>query len=124
LFGLSAAQVAETRPSYDSRRLYEHDVEIRDAIDLIASGHFCPDDPSAFAPIRERLLTEGDYFMHLADLRSYEQAQVRAGNTYADAGRWAAMAIRNVAACPRFSSDRAIREYASEIWHAEPCPVP
>jgi starch phosphorylase len=124
LFGLSARQVAETRASYDPHWLYEHDVEIRDAIDLIASGHFCPDDPSAFAPIRDRLLAEGDYYMHLADLRSYEEAQARAGTAYGDSGRWAAMAIRNVAASTRFSSDRAIREYASEIWKAEPCPVP
>src|SRR5262249_39668874 len=116
LFGMSAAQVAEARESYQSQGFYDHDVDIRDAIDLIASGPFCPDDASAFAPIRDRLLAEGEYYMHLADLHSYEEAEARAGTAYTDTGRWAAMAIRNVAASTRFSSDRAIREYASEIW--------
>jgi starch phosphorylase len=61
--------------------------------------------------------------MHLADLTSYCEAQKRLGALYADAGAWARKAILNVASSGKFSSDRSIGEYASEIWKVKPCPV-
>ena len=65
-------------------------------------------------------MERGDRFMHLADFRSYVDAQARAGEAFRDRHRWAAMAIRNVACMGEFSSDRAIHEYARLIWHLEP----
>ena len=61
--------------------------------------------------------------MHLADLTSYVEAQERLGELYADPEKWARTAILNVAASGKFSSDRTIAEYASEIWGVKPCPV-
>ena len=124
LFGLSAQQVADSRGWYDPRWHYEHDPETRDALDLIFSDHFSRNEPGLFAPIRENLLEQGDYYMHLADLTSYSAAQSRLETTYADAHRWAQKSIVNVASSGRFSSDRTIAEYAREIWNAVPCPVP
>jgi starch phosphorylase len=69
------------------------------------------------------LLTGGDHYMHLADLRSYLEADGRLVDLYRDADAWAHKAILNVAASGRFSSDRTVAEYATEIWHARPCPV-
>jgi starch phosphorylase len=69
-------------------------------------------------------LNGGDYYMHLADLRSYVEAQARVGHSYADVDGWARKSILNVAASGRFSSDRTIAEYAAAIWQARPCPVP
>jgi len=62
--------------------------------------------------------------MHLADLPSYCQAHEKLGSLYADPEAWARMAILNVASSGKFSSDRTIAEYASDIWKVEPCPIP
>jgi starch phosphorylase len=122
LFGLTVEQVENSRAWYDPRWHYENEPETRAALDLIFSDHFSRNEPGVFAPLRDTLLTQ-DHYMHLADLTSYCQAQERLGTLYADPGAWAHKAILNVASSGKFSSDRAIAEYASEIWKVEPCPV-
>jgi len=124
LFGLTAQQVAESRGWYDPHWHYENEPETREALDLILNDHFSSREPGVFAPLRDTLLTGGDYYMHLADLRSYAQAQARAGALYADQREWARKALLNIAGSGRFSSDRTIGEYAAEIWNTRPCPVP
>jgi glycogen phosphorylase len=124
LFGLTAAQVAESRSWYNPFWHYEHDPETRDALDLIFTDHFSPNEPGIFAPIRDVLLTRGDYYMHLADLRSYADAQARAASLFTQRNAWAEKALLNVAHAGWFSSDRTIAEYATEIWKTQPCPVP
>ena len=124
LFGLSAEQVASSRGWYSPRWHYENEPETRAALDLIFSGHFNRNEPGAFEPLRETLLTHGDFYMHLADLKSYVEADQRLTELYADPNAWAQMAILNVASSGKFSSDRTIAQYAAEIWKVEPCPVP
>jgi starch phosphorylase len=124
LFGLTADQVAGSRGWYNPHWHYEHEPETRAALDLIFSGYFNRYEPGAFDPLREVLLTRGDYYMHLADLGSYLHAHEQVGALYADPHAWARKAIWNVAASGKFSSDRTIAEYASGIWNLEPCPVP
>jgi starch phosphorylase len=124
LFGLTAAQVADSRYWYDPHWHYDHEPETRAALDLIFSDHFSRYEPGVFAPLRDTLLTQGDHYMHLADLRSYLEADQRLGELYADAEGWARKAILNVAGSRKFSSDRTIAEYAADIWHVKPCPVP
>jgi glycogen phosphorylase len=124
LFGLTAEQVAERRGHYDPHWHYEHDPETRRALDLISSDHFSRNEPGIFGPIHDTLLEHGDYYMHLADLPSYVEAQTAAGALYSDPDAWFRKVVLNIANSGRFSSDRAIEEYASEIWHAVPCPVP
>jgi len=123
LFGLTAEQVAESRGWYNPRWHYEHEQETRAALDLIFSNQFSQNEVGAFEPIREALLTHGDYYMHLADLRAYLEASGQLGALYADRDGWARKAILNVAASGRFSSDRTIAEYAAGIWNAKPCIV-
>ena len=60
---------------------------------------------------------------HLADLKSYGEANARLGELYADRERWSRMAVLNIAASRNFSSDRTIAEYARDIWHVERCAV-
>jgi starch phosphorylase len=122
LFGLTADQVAGSRHWYNPRWHYEHEPETRAALDLIFADHFSRDEPGVFAPLRDTLLG-ADHYMHLADLASYLEADRRLVQLYMDPKRWAHEAILNVAASGRFSSDRTIAEYATEIWGAEPCPV-
>ena len=69
------------------------------------------------------LLAHGDYYMHLADLTAYAQAQAAVGSLYQDTNSWARKAITNVGCSGKFSSDRTIAEYASEIWKAKAVPV-
>jgi glycogen phosphorylase len=123
LFGLTAKQVAESRGWYNPHWHYENEPETRAALDLIFSDHFSRNEPGVFAPLRDALLTLGDYYMHLADLTSFDQAHQRVDELYADPDGWARKAILNVAASGKFSSDRTIGEYATQIWEVKPCPV-
>lgn len=124
LFGLTAQQIADTRGWYNPHWHYDHEPETRAALDLIFSNYFSRYEPGVFEPLRDELLTHGDYYMHLADLRSYLDADARAVRLYLDPGAWAQKAILNVAASGNFSSDRSVAQYASDIWHASSCPVP
>jgi starch phosphorylase len=123
LFGLTVEQVANSRGWYSPYWHYENEPEIRKALDLIFSGHFNPNEPGLFHPLWDVLLTRGDYYMHLADLTSYCEAQDRLGALYSNGHAWAGKAILNVASSGKFSSDRTIAEYAADIWKVKPCPV-
>jgi starch phosphorylase len=123
LFGLTAEQVAGSWGWYDPRWHYEHEEETRQALDLIFSGHFNRQEPGIFEPIRDALLTHGDYYMHLADLAAYAATQSRVVDLYADRKGWGRKAILNVGCSGKFSSDRTIAEYAKSIWGVSPCRV-
>jgi len=123
LFGLTAEQVAASRGWYNPRWHYENEPETRAALDLISSDHFSRNEPGVFAPLCDTL-TQGDFYMHLADLASYLQAHEQIASLYADQEAWAHKAVLNVASSGKFSSDRTIAEYSADIWKAEPCPVP
>src|SRR4029078_13487059 len=77
LFGLTADQVAGSRSGYHPQWNYDNKPETRAALDLIFSDHFSRIEPGIFAPLRDVLLTSGDYYMHLADLSSYLRADRR-----------------------------------------------
>jgi len=123
LFGLTARQVQESRGWYNPHWHYDNEPETRAALDMIFSDYFNRYEPGIFAPLRDVLLTNGDIYMHLADLKSYCETQERLGKVYSDTEAWTRMAILNVAGAGKFSSDRTIKEYATEIWDVQPCPV-
>ncbi len=123
LFGLTAEQVAGSRGWYSPYWHYEHEPETRAALDLIFSDHFSRHEPGIFGPLRDALLTQGDHYMHLADLTSYLDADQRLRDLYAEPDAWARKAILNLAGSGKFSSDRTIAEYANQIWEVKPCPV-
>jgi starch phosphorylase len=116
-------QVENSRSWYSPHWHYEHEPETRAALDLIFSNHFSRNEPGVFSPLKDTLLELGDHYMHLADLTSYCHAQDRLGELYANPCQWARKAILNVASSGKFSSDRTIHEYATEIWNVEPCPI-
>jgi starch phosphorylase len=123
LFGLTAEQVAASRGWYSPQWHYDNEPETRAALDLIFSNHFNRNQPGVFAPLREALLTQGDHYMHLADLKSYLEADERLCELYAGPAGWSRKAILNVAGAGKFSSDRTIAEYAAEIWNVKRYPV-
>jgi len=123
LFGLTAEQVAGSRDWYNPQWHYENEPETRAALDLIFTDHFSQNEPGTFNPLREAL-ADRDFYMHLADFKSYLDADRRLTELYASPDAWAHKAIYNVGSSGRFSSDRTIAEYASDIWKMKPCPVP
>jgi len=123
LFGLTAQQVLDSKGWYNPRWHYENEPETRAALDLIASDHFSRNEPGVFAPILDTLLTHGDHYMHLADLKSYMDADRRLCELWAEPDAWARKVILNIASSGQFSSDRTIREYSTEIWNVAACPV-
>ncbi len=123
IFGLTTPQVAELQGYYDPRWHYQHEPETRNALDLIASGHFNLGEGDIFRPILKSLLEQGDHYMHLADLTSYCKAHEKVEQLYRDPDAWSRKAILNVARSGKFSSDRTILEYARDIWGIAPVPV-
>lgn len=116
LFGLTAEEIMEMRQEYNPHHYYEKNEELHRIIKQLSEGYFSPGEPGLFHPV-VRTLLEGDRFFVLADYASYIRCQEEVALTYDDKERWTKMAILNVARSGKFSSDRAIREYADNIWH-------
>ncbi|AMV32453.1 Glycogen phosphorylase [Pirellula sp. SH-Sr6A] len=123
MFGLTSDQVLNNRALYNPHWHYENEPETKAALDMIFGNYFSADEPGIFEPIRETLLTKGDYFMHLADLTEYVATQSKVAKLFQTQNAWAEKAIHNVARSGKFSSDRTIEQYAHEIWDVKPCPV-
>ena len=121
IFGLTADEVAaparqRLRAARPSSRLRPRSPEVLAAV---GSGAFSPDDPGRFRPLLEQLLGD-DYFMVVADFARYAAAQRAVDEVFRDPETWWRRAILNTAKVGWFSSDRTIRDYASEIWDALP----
>ncbi|MEM9220389.1 MAG: glycogen/starch/alpha-glucan phosphorylase [Cyanobacteria bacterium P01_F01_bin.150] len=120
LFGLTTPQVAELKSKgYRPRRYYQANPQLKDAIDLIASGHFSQGDRDLFKPLLDKLL-EDDPFMLMADYQSYVSCQQAIGQAYRNIDHWTRMSILNAASTGKFSSDRSIDDYCKTIWQVEP----
>jgi starch phosphorylase len=87
---------------------------------MIAGGYFSADERDLFRPIVDRLTSGGDPFFVLADFASYVACQDVVDAAYRDEDEWTRRAILNVAGMGRFSSDRAIQEYANRVWRVTP----
>jgi len=120
LFGLTADQVTQYRPQHDPWEVYRNNPALRRALDAIAGGEFNPAVPDLFRPVFDWLTQERDYYMILADIQSYLAAQEQVDLVWRQPAVWTRSAILNVARIGYFSSDRAVREYAEQIWHATP----
>jgi starch phosphorylase len=118
IFGLTAQEVEEERASgIDSAATIEATPLLREALDEIASGVFSPDDPGRYRGLVD-ILTHHDYFMVCADFQAYWDAQMKVDERWRDKDGWWRASALNTANMGWFSSDRTIREYASEIWNA------
>jgi starch phosphorylase len=115
MFGLSAPQIGELRPSYNPRHYYAHDPALRRVLDALSGDLFCPREPGLFRWIPETVLNRDEYFI-AADFASYIETQGLISREYLKTADWTRKAILNVARIGRFSSDRTVAEYASEIW--------
>jgi starch phosphorylase len=89
---------------------------VKRILDAFDSSLFSPNEPGLFHWIVESILDRGDAYFHLADLPAYLEAQHLADDTFRQPATWVSKAILNVARIGRFSSDRTVAEYASDIW--------
>ncbi len=120
IFGLTTPQVAEVKASgYNPNDYYHGNPELKRVLDMIADGFFSIEEPNRYQPIIDNLLKNGDQYLLLADYASYIETQDRVGKLYQNQDEWTRLAILNVANMAKFSSDRAIGDYAKNIWHVK-----
>jgi len=123
LFGRTEPEVSQLKASgYHPGDYYNPNPPLREVIDQIANGYFSQGDRNLFKPLVDSLLNR-DEFMLLADYESYIDCQEQASQAYRDQEHWTRMSILNTARIGYFCGDRAIREYASEIWQVEPVKI-
>ncbi len=121
IFGLTAHEAAAKRAAgYQPSREIEANPELKRTLDLIGSGFFSPRRPDDAKPVIDRLLSEGEPFLVLADFAAYARAQDQVDALYTDADQWTRKAVINCLNMGYFSSDRSVREYADRIWAVKP----
>ena len=121
LFGHTAQELTEIKQrGYNPWDHYHANAELRQTLDMIASGHFSPDDPGRYKPLVDSLLLGGDRYALLADYAAYVECHAAVDRLHADPDAWTRKAILNVARSGIFSSDRAIQTYADEVWGVKP----
>jgi starch phosphorylase len=116
LFGLNETEVQELRSHYNPCAMIDEDEDLKAIMKLLESGHFNQFEQGIFDDIIGSLKSPNDPWMTIADLRSYIDAQQRVSDAYRDRERWTRMSIMNTASSGKFSTDRTISEYASDIW--------
>ncbi len=124
LFGCTTDEVAAKRKAgYEPGAVIAADPDLKRVIELIRSGHFNQVEPGIFEDIIGTLTSWGDYWFVCADFADYCRAQREAAVKYQDLDAWTTSSILNTAASGKFSTDRTIGEYASEIWKITPVPA-
>jgi starch phosphorylase len=119
IFGMNVDEVEATKGNYNPRQYYEQNETLRQCIDQIAGGYFSPEDPGLFQGLANELLNH-DRFMLLKDYQAYIDCQEKVNKLYANQDQWIKKALLNIAASGKFSSDRTIAQYATEIWGVQP----
>jgi len=121
IFGNTVEQIQDLNArGVHPRSFYEGNDRVRRILDAFAGDRFSPGEPGRHRWVFDSLVDSWDPYFHLADLDAYLDAQERAAALFASPQQWAEKAILNVARMGKFSSDRTIREYASEIWNIHP----
>jgi starch phosphorylase len=121
IFGLTAAEATDLHAKgYSPMHYVNEHAELKRAVELLDSGHFTPDNLADAKIVTDRLLSDGEHFLVLADFAAYLAAQDRVDALYTDADAWTRKAVINTLSMGPFSSDRSIREYADRIWGIKP----
>ncbi|MGD0486775.1 MAG: glycogen/starch/alpha-glucan phosphorylase [Syntrophorhabdales bacterium] len=118
-FGLDSSEVQALRPGYDPKKYIDENGELKRIISQLGNGFFSAENPSLFQPILDTL-QGGDRFFVLADYEGYISCQEAVSIAYRDREEWTRKAVINVARSGKFSSDRAVEEYARRIWDVAP----
>ena len=131
IFGLSSDEVIryENEGGYDPMEIFNNDQAVREILTELINGKYSPEDPEMFRDIYNSLLSNqggrrADTYFILKDFRSYAEAQKQIDARYKDSAGWAKSVMLNVANAGKFSSDRTIEEYVSDIWKLKKVHVP
>lgn len=120
IFGLLAEEVVELKnKGYNPRKYYESNPSLKRVIDMIAANYFNPKEPGIFNDMINGLMNV-DYYCVFADYQSYIETQDRVAREFLNQEEWTKKSIYNVARIGKFSSDRAVSEYAKKIWNVKP----
>lgn len=120
IFGLTTPEVGEIKAKgYRPMDYYHSNPALKQVLDMIADGYFSVEEPGRYRSLVDSLLHHDQYLL-LADYASYIETQEKVGRLYQNQDAWMRMAILNVANMAKFSSDRAIADYAKNIWHVMP----
>ena len=123
LFGLTAQEVQQKKAEgYNPRAYYDSNPNLREILDALGAGEFSHGDRSLFEPLVQSLLTRDEYML-LADYQPYIDCQDSVGRAFHDQDHWTRMSILNVTRIGKFSSDRSIRDYCSDIWKTWPVKI-
>ena len=125
IFGLSSEEVKELRDSglYNPWAILDDNPALKEALNTLINGTFGLSDD--FKELHDSLVygVEGkspDEYFVIQDFQSYCEARRLAGETWKDKEQWNRIALLNIAGSGKFSADRTIQEYASEIWRIKP----
>jgi starch phosphorylase len=105
---------------YDPAAIYESNRELKRVLNMIRDGYFSPEQRNLFVPIFDSLVRQGDHYMVLADYEAYIACQASVDAAFKDQAEWTRKTILNVANVGRFSVDRLVQQYASDVWNAKP----
>ena len=120
LLVLGAEQVAGTRSNYRPWDIIAADEDLNAVMQLLKSGHFNQFEKNLFDGIINSITSAHDPWLTAADFRSFVDTQELVASAYRDQERWTRMSILNTATSGKFSTDRTMREYNSEIWQLSP----
>ncbi len=122
IFGARVEDIAAARPGYNPKAMYDEQPRIRRMLDTLVNGSLNDSGTGAFREIYDSLLYGADWhapdqYFVLLDLMPYIDARLRANRDYKDSAAFARKCLMNVAGAGKFSSDRAVKQYAEEVWH-------
>jgi starch phosphorylase len=121
IFGMTAEEVVARRAQgYSPSAVVAQNAELKRAIETIDSGYITPGNIFDSKMVSDRLLSDGEHFLVLADFDAYAAAQDRVDALYLQPEEWTRKSVINALSMGPFSSDRSIREYADTIWGIKP----
>ena len=118
IFGATVDKINAIKGSYNPRKIYDENADLRRALNTLVDGTFPTDD--GIRNLFQQLVNGSDQYYLLLDYASYVEAKLQANRDYADRMTFGRKCLVNVASAAKFSSDRTIRQYAEEIWHITP----
>jgi len=119
IFGHTVEQIKAIKDSYNARKFYDENADLRRALNTLVDGTVPTDD--GMRNLFKQLVEGGnDQYYLLLDYASYVDAKLQVNKDYADRNAFGRKCLMNIASAGKFSSDRTIRQYAEEIWHTEP----